>query len=53
MPVDSRGFTQDPLSSFKESVTLPYDELQELKAAAAAASTEKGLSVMLTHLMFL
>ncbi|KAM4625355.1 serine/threonine-protein kinase Nek9 [Polymixia lowei] len=32
------------LSSFSESVTLPYEELQELKAAAAAATTEKGLS---------
>lgn len=31
---------------FSESVTLPYEELKELKAAAAAVGTEKGLSVM-------
>ncbi|XP_068194613.1 serine/threonine-protein kinase Nek9 isoform X1 [Antennarius striatus] len=30
--------------SFSESVTLPYEELKELKAAAAAVGTEKGLS---------
>ncbi|CAB1335192.1 unnamed protein product [Coregonus sp. 'balchen'] len=45
MPEDSRGCIPGPLApSFSESVTLPYDELQELKAAAAAAATEKGLS---------
>uniref|UniRef100_A0A3P8ZNS6 non-specific serine/threonine protein kinase n=1 Tax=Esox lucius TaxID=8010 RepID=A0A3P8ZNS6_ESOLU len=45
MPDDSRGSMPGPLApSFSESVTLPYEELQELKAAAAAA-TEKGLSV--------
>ncbi|XP_056151594.1 serine/threonine-protein kinase Nek9 [Lampris incognitus] len=44
MPVDSRGSTPDRLSLFSESITLPYDELQELKAAAAAANTERDLS---------
>lgn len=34
----------DQLSSISESVTLPYEELKELKAAAAAVSSKKGLS---------
>lgn len=48
MPEDSEPSSPDQLSSFSESVTLPYEELKELKAAAAAAavSSEKGLSVM-------
>ena len=46
MPHDSRGSVPDPLApSYSESVTLPYEELQELKAAAAAAATGKALSV--------
>ncbi|XP_071376960.1 serine/threonine-protein kinase Nek9 isoform X1 [Centroberyx affinis] len=44
MPLDSQTSTPDCLSSYSESVTLPYEELQELKAAAAAVTTEKGLS---------
>lgn len=36
----------DQLSSISESVTLPYEELKELKAVAAAVSSKKGLSVM-------
>lgn len=45
MPASSPTSTTGCLSSFSESVTLPYEELQELKAAAAAATTsEKGLS---------
>lgn len=47
MPEDSQPFTPGQLSSFSKSVTLPYEELKELKAAAAAAvSSKKGLSVM-------
>lgn len=46
MPEDSRGCIPGPLAPFSESVTLLYDELQEVKAATAAAATEKGLSVM-------
>ncbi|XP_030632725.1 serine/threonine-protein kinase Nek9 isoform X1 [Chanos chanos] len=43
MPEGSTDSMSDPLSpSFSESATLPYDELQELKAAAAAA-TGKGV----------
>ncbi|XP_062325916.1 serine/threonine-protein kinase Nek9 [Osmerus eperlanus] len=45
MPDDSRGSVPNPLApSYSESVTLPYEELQELKAAAAAAATGKALS---------
>ncbi|KAM3870835.1 serine/threonine-protein kinase Nek9 [Diretmus argenteus] len=44
MPDDSQTSTPDRLSAFSESVTLPYEELQELTAAAAAVTTEKGLS---------
>lgn len=36
--------TPDQLLSVSSSITLPYDELKELKAAAAAAS-DTGLSV--------
>ncbi|XP_023850324.1 serine/threonine-protein kinase Nek9 [Salvelinus sp. IW2-2015] len=44
MPEDFRGSMPGPVApSFPESVTLPYEELQELKAAAAAAATEKEL----------
>uniref|UniRef100_A0A3Q0RK05 non-specific serine/threonine protein kinase n=1 Tax=Amphilophus citrinellus TaxID=61819 RepID=A0A3Q0RK05_AMPCI len=45
MPDNSETSTPDQLASFSESVTLPYEELKELKAAAAAVSTKKGLSV--------
>uniref|UniRef100_A0A8C7DMJ9 non-specific serine/threonine protein kinase n=1 Tax=Oncorhynchus kisutch TaxID=8019 RepID=A0A8C7DMJ9_ONCKI len=49
MPEDFRGSMPGPVApSFPESVTLPYEELQELKAAAAAAATEKELPVMPT-----
>ncbi|KAF3844796.1 hypothetical protein F7725_007959 [Dissostichus mawsoni] len=44
MPLDSEASTPDPLSSVSETVTLPYEELKELKAAAAAVSTKKELS---------
>lgn len=48
MPEGSDLPTPDQLSSFSESTTLPYEELKELKAAAAAVSSKQGLSVMLT-----
>uniref|UniRef100_A0A3B4DPD0 non-specific serine/threonine protein kinase n=1 Tax=Pygocentrus nattereri TaxID=42514 RepID=A0A3B4DPD0_PYGNA len=42
----SRDSMSGPLaSSFSESATLPYEELQELKAAAAAATSGNGLMV--------
>lgn len=44
MPDDIDQPIPDQLLSVSSSVTLPYDELKELKAAAAAAS-ETGLSV--------
>lgn len=44
MPDDIDQPTPDQLLSVSSSITLPYDELKELKAAAAAAS-ETGLSV--------
>lgn len=45
MPDGSRGSMLSPLvSAYSESVTRPYEELQELAAAAAAAATGKGLS---------
>lgn len=50
MPEDSDLPTTDQLSSVSERITLPYEELKELKAAAAAAS-ETGLSVTLEKLM--
>ncbi|KAG7237236.1 hypothetical protein INR49_032569 [Caranx melampygus] len=43
MPEESQPSTPDQLSSFSESITLPYEELKELKAAAAAVS-KKDLS---------
>lgn len=46
MPGDCDLPTPDQLLSFSESVTLPYAELKELKAAAAAVSSTTGLSVM-------
>lgn len=49
MPAESDLPTPDELSSSSESITLPYEELRELKAAAAAAGPEKGLSVKLSH----
>jgi len=52
MPLDSEASTPDPLSSVSETVTLPYEELKELKAAAAAVSTKKELSVTQTQLFF-
>ncbi|XP_076833876.1 serine/threonine-protein kinase Nek9 isoform X2 [Brachyhypopomus gauderio] len=43
MPEGSRDSMSSPLAaSFPDSATLPYEELQELKAAAAAAN-ENGL----------
>lgn len=42
MPKDSMQSTPGQLS-FSESVTLPYEELKELKAAAAALSTQQDL----------
>lgn len=47
MPDDSQD-SMDPLTtSYTESATLPYEELDHLKAAAAAttATTEKSLMV--------
>lgn len=52
MPEGSDLPTPDQLSSISESVTLPYEELKELKAAAAAVSVKKGLSVMSKKLSF-
>lgn len=46
MPHDCDLPAPDQLSSFSESVTLPYEELKELKAAAAAVGSKTGLSVM-------
>uniref|UniRef100_A0A667Y508 non-specific serine/threonine protein kinase n=1 Tax=Myripristis murdjan TaxID=586833 RepID=A0A667Y508_9TELE len=46
---DSQTSTPDRLSSYSESITLPYEELQELKAAAAAVTTERDLSVISQH----
>lgn len=43
IPDDSMPFSPGQLSSFSESVTLPYEELKELKAAAAALGTKKDL----------
>lgn len=45
MPEDCDLPTPDQLASFSESVTLPYGELKELKAAAAAVGSRNGLSV--------
>ncbi|KAK1793257.1 hypothetical protein P4O66_011641 [Electrophorus voltai] len=44
MPEGSGESMSSP-TSFPESDTLPYEELQELKAAAVAAATENGLMV--------
>ncbi|XP_037551032.1 serine/threonine-protein kinase Nek9 [Nematolebias whitei] len=44
MPEESDQPIHDRLSSFSESVTRPYEELKELKAAAEAVSSQKGLS---------
>uniref|UniRef100_A0A8D2ZTR7 non-specific serine/threonine protein kinase n=1 Tax=Scophthalmus maximus TaxID=52904 RepID=A0A8D2ZTR7_SCOMX len=44
--------TPDQLSSVSENVTLPYEDLKELKAAAAAVSTKKDLSVMPIQLTY-
>lgn len=46
MPEDCNLPTPDSLASFSESVTLPYEELKELKVAAAAVGSRNGLSVM-------
>lgn len=46
MPEDCDLPTPDQLASFSESITLPYEELKELKAAAAAVGSRNGLSVM-------
>lgn len=45
MPEESELPTLDPLSSVSETDTRPYEELKELKAAAEAVSSQKGLSV--------
>uniref|UniRef100_A0A8D0CH24 non-specific serine/threonine protein kinase n=1 Tax=Scleropages formosus TaxID=113540 RepID=A0A8D0CH24_SCLFO len=46
MPGGSQDSMPSPLApSFTESATLPYEDLQELKAAAAAAA-DKGLSTV-------
>ena len=46
MPDLSLGLASDGPSNYSESVTLPYEQLQELTAAAAAVTiAEKGLSV--------
>lgn len=45
MPEDCDLPTPDQLASFSESVTLPYGELKELKAAAAAVGSRNCLSV--------
>lgn len=52
LPEGSELPTPDQLSSISESVTLPYEELKELKAAAAAVSSKTGLSVMPKLLSF-
>ena len=46
MPEDCDLPTPDQPASFSESITLPYEELRELKAAAAAVGGETILSVM-------
>lgn len=46
MPEDCDLPTPDQLASFSDSITLPYEELKELKAAAAAVGSRNGLSVM-------
>lgn len=46
MPEDCDLATPDQLASFSESITSPYEELKELKAAAAAVGSRNGLSVM-------
>ncbi|KAM9355138.1 serine/threonine-protein kinase Nek9 isoform 2-T2 [Pholidichthys leucotaenia] len=43
MPDEPEPSVPDQLSSISESVTRPYEELRELKAAAAAVSTKKDL----------
>uniref|UniRef100_A0A673BJH9 non-specific serine/threonine protein kinase n=2 Tax=Sphaeramia orbicularis TaxID=375764 RepID=A0A673BJH9_9TELE len=52
MPEDSMPSTPNQLSSFSESVTLPYEELKELKAAAAAVGSKKDLSVIALAITF-
>ncbi|XP_037602492.1 serine/threonine-protein kinase Nek9 [Sebastes umbrosus] len=44
IPAESELSTPDQLSSISESVTLPYEELKELTAAASAISAKKDLS---------
>ncbi|KAM6912856.1 serine/threonine-protein kinase Nek9 [Xenentodon cancila] len=44
MPEECEPSTHDQLASFSDSITRPYEELKELKAAAAAVSSNKGLS---------
>lgn len=45
MPEDCNLPTPDQLGSFSESITLPYEELKELKAAAEVVGSRNGLSV--------
>lgn len=51
MPAECDLPTPDQLPSFSESITLPYEELKELKAAAAAVGSKTGLSVMKTQII--
>lgn len=44
---DECNLPPDLLPSFPESVTFPYGELKELKAAAAAVGSGNCLSVLL------
>ncbi|XP_061599731.1 serine/threonine-protein kinase Nek9 [Cololabis saira] len=44
MPEGSELCTLDQLPSISDSVTRPYEELKELKAAAAAVSSNNGLA---------
>ncbi|XP_076017833.1 serine/threonine-protein kinase Nek9 [Genypterus blacodes] len=44
IPYESPPCTLDPLSSYSQSSTLPYEDLKELTAAAAAVSIKKDLS---------
>lgn len=46
MPDESGESVQGQLSSFSKSVTRPYEELKELKAAAEAVTSEAGLVVL-------
>lgn len=51
MPDESEQSDQGQLASFSKSVTQPYEELKELKAAAEAVTNEVG-SVVKYPLIF-